>query len=750
MGSEILAKSKPFKESLIAHTENVIAIWKELKNRYEVILNKDDDFWRRSFLSVLFHDFGKVALNFQLVIQEKKKFQKEEYVRHEFLSGIILLYSDVKDYEQNPYSLFAVFSHHKPLTDSLFQDENCFADIVMEKESVEIIYKDFINKMVDNGIKIFNPPFDLVAIFLNRAKKDNDGKNLYYSSFHKFFSIYKQRPDISENDRKEYILYKALLNISDWTASGHTSLLENYSFTVDQLKCAIIIKLQEEGKDQIANGFQFRGFQLNSKVQGNVLAIAPTGSGKTEASLIWASQKQEQSKILYLLPTRITSNAIYDRLTNYFGKSNTAIVHSSAFLYRKEIDDNVGYEKTEYLKDKTFFKNITVCTIDQLLTQGFNLGYWEIKTFHLLNARIIIDEIHIYQPFTLGLIISTIEYLKNQFNVQFYIMTATMPSKLKKLLQETLGITTTNFIKDNELLNEARNYFEVRESYVDDLHDEIQMAIKEYKKVLIVVNTVDEAIRLYNVYKEMAVYTICFHSRFIQNDRFNKEHDILTREKENLPMLLIATQVVEVSLDIDFDILYTENAPIDAIIQRAGRVNRKRNTDKKSKVIVFRHQSITEEFIYTQSDILIKTFLMLSREHGKKLTENDLNKLVDEVYENFEIESHPSFIEGRKSYQEVQSGLHFIKDNTESDKIFTREGLDVVNVIPAKFEEELNGATAESKTKYELSIRRTKKYTAKFYQDKKHNWFTYIDADYDFETGLKFKNKENKIHTMHF
>lgn len=123
-------------------------------------------------------------------------------------------------------------------------------------------------------------------------------------------------------------------------------------------------------------------------------------------------------------------------------------------------------------------------------------------------------------------------------------------------------------------------------------------------------------------------------------------------------------------------------------------------------------------------------------------------KLVDEVYKDFDIENHPSFKEGKKAYLEVQKGLHFIKDNTEQDKVFTREGLDSINVIPAKFEEQLYSASAELKTKYELSIRRTKKYSAKYYHDKKHHWFTYVDADYDFDTGLKFKKKGTETHTM--
>lgn len=72
MPNKILAKSKPYEESLIIHTENVLLVWGELKKRYSVILKKDGDFWKNSFLSILFHDFGKVAQNFQLVIQGKK------------------------------------------------------------------------------------------------------------------------------------------------------------------------------------------------------------------------------------------------------------------------------------------------------------------------------------------------------------------------------------------------------------------------------------------------------------------------------------------------------------------------------------------------------------------------------------------------------------------------------------------------------------------------------------------------------
>jgi len=194
MPNEILAKSKPYKESLIAHTDNVIAIWKQLKNRYENVLNKDDDFWRRSFLSVLFHDFGKAAQNFQLVIQGKKKYD-DNYIRHEFLSGVFLYYSDVKGYEQNPLSLFAVFSHHKPLTDTLFQDDG-FANVELIEEDMTFVFENFNEQIQKQGYNIFNPK--LIGYCRTRFRKMDNGLSIIYDDYDTFFKGFKRNYPISK------------------------------------------------------------------------------------------------------------------------------------------------------------------------------------------------------------------------------------------------------------------------------------------------------------------------------------------------------------------------------------------------------------------------------------------------------------------------------------------------------------------------------------------------------------------------
>lgn len=626
--------------------------------------------------------------------------------------------------KKQPLSVFAVFSHHKPLTNELFQgDAN--QKLILPQDEYVMLQAIFQEKSRDAGFLFDIHPAGSAAF----------GKGTcigFYSQFDKFSK--NLMPGFSAKHRCEYIFFKALLNISDWLGSSHRNLSPGLIYNPEFLREKIIQKLQDEGK--VIENFRFKEFQTDSHRAGSVLAIAPTGSGKTEASLIWASQKEEFEKIVYLLPTRVTSNAIFLRLCQYFGEDNCAVVHSSARLFLKEMKLE---QDRKYILDRTFFKEVTVCTIDQILTQGFNLGFWEIKTFHLFRAKVIIDEIHLYQPYTLALIIETVRYLRTQFCTEFFIMTATMPQKLLDLLQRTLDIGEESIIRDMQLLNEARNTFEVRDQTVDEMEDEIKTCLSQNKKVLVVVNTVDEAIRLYEKYKSLTTNRICFHSRFIQKHRLAKEKLISAKEKTGEPFLLVATQVVEVSLDIDFDVLFTENAPMDALIQRAGRVNRGR---KKigSKVIVFQHQEFIEDKIYPK-EVLDKTFELLREHDGERLTEKTLTELVDLVYDNFDVETDEGYIRGKNAYLDVQTHLQFIKDNNELGEVYTREGLDSINVIPIRFEEFLSDKDELEKSKHEVSIRRTNLFRGKHFRDKKHSWFQYFDCVYDEETGLKFLPK---------
>ncbi|MBN7818084.1 CRISPR-associated helicase Cas3' [Algoriphagus pacificus] len=710
-------------ETLVEHTECVLESLVVLKKR---TLGLSNDFWRAAYITCLFHDSGKISDNFQSALSG----QKDENIRHELLSGVFCLYFDRSFLNDNSFFALAIFSHHKPLNNSLF-DEHLFRSLQLKGEYLKEWFSFASQKLDEANISYQNLNENVINKLLSYSTESYKAK-VFLPFFDNLKSTWKQK------DRFEYIHAKAVLNISDWSASGHFELSKPLVYSEETLLGSLYKKLINEGKS--TENLSFRKFQTDSNINSNVLAIAPTGSGKTEASLIWASQKNEYEKTIYCLPTRVTSNAIYERLIEYFENDNCSVVHSSALLYKKEVDPD--YESRRYLRDKTFFSNITVCTIDQLLTQGFNLGFWEVKTFHCKNARIIIDEIHLYSPYTLALILETIKYLREYFGTRFFIMSATMPVKLQDLLSDALGGKENfKFIQDSELLEKSRNTFETTDLTIQENLPEIKKAIYNRDKVLIVVNTVDQAIALYQELKhsaeEIGKRCICFHSRFIQKDRQKIETDILNMEKEGKPILLIATQVVEVSLDIDFDVLYTENAPIDAIIQRAGRINRKRNPDKESKVIVHSHSEASQKFIYTEADILDKTFQVLSQYNGRQITENEFLELVDQVYQNVDVTQKLSFKEGEKAFYQVQSTYHFLGDcPPDSESAMTRDGLDTVSVIPSRFYEELNILKSDKykKVKYELSISRNRFSSVKKTFD--NEGFKYVEYDYIEDIGL--------------
>ena len=732
---KILGKSN---ETLTEHISRVYNVWQTLKERYFSDIN-NNDFWNDSMVSIIFHDFGKISNNFQDKITGRVN-NYDNYIRHEFISGMYLFVCNYNYYQRNPVSLFAVFSHHKMLTKDLFRNETTrtldfpvdAAEEFIEWTKPIIPQNQFQNLSNKNSLKYISV---------------NKTKNLFYDYERRIVPLLN---NLQQKNRIDYINHKAVLQISDWLASGHKQLPDQLSFDIEFLKQKILEKINSERKKQgvfkISN-ISLKEFQEKSNTRQDVIAIAPTGSGKTEAALIWASNKNKFDKIIYLLPTKVTSNAIYQRLKDYFGESNTAIIHSSAFFFRKEISDD--YERKDYLLDKTFFANVNVCTIDQALTQGFNLGYWELKTFHMRNARIIIDEIHLYEPYTLGLIIATISYLKENFNSSFYIMTATMPKALKQLLQKYLD--NPLLIEDKELLQQSRNKFHIKEKFIKETIKEIIDYAKGNKKVLVVVNTVDEAISLFKTIKskidEKKINILCYHSRFILKHRKEKEDKIFELEKSAQPGILIATQVVEVSLDIDFDVLFTENAPIDAIIQRAGRVNRKRRKSN-TKIFICKHSEISEKWVYKSNNILNNTWEVLKNNDGRKLTEQQLTNLVDEVYEGIHIESDSEFLKGINIYKNEQEKLRYIYDNLASDKTMTRLNMDTISVIPYKnyTTDEMYKITLVDKqpfeiAKHELSVRKSKEY--KFRIDT-INGYKFIDAHYNEETGMDFNVKENE------
>jgi CRISPR-associated endonuclease/helicase Cas3 len=536
-----------------------------------------------------------------------------------------------------------------------------------------------------------------------------------------FTKLYENEKN-PDSIRTTYSLLKAILHYSDWLGSAGVEIPYSIKSNSEDLFRHIEQRCTER-KIPFSN---LRPFQQEcADTKGHVIAVAPTGSGKTEAALFWALNnisEMQDAKLIYLLPTMVTANSIFYRLEEYFGKGNVGLSHSTATFLRENEEDSDG---RTVLFDKSFIKPATVATVDQLLTAGFNSGKWTLIEANAANSVVIIDEIHSYEPWTLGLIIESLKHFSKK-GTRFMLMSATLPKYLLDLFEHALP--DAKIIRDESLLSSCRNRFHTVEKTIDDAIPDIEHSVENGKKTLVVVNNVAKCQELYEKLRHLD--PVCYHSKFTFDDRWEKEKHI------DDARLLIATQVVEVSLDIDFDIMFTECAPPDALIQRAGRVNRRR-TKTNSAIYIFTPSKISERIYDQNSSGLLSHSFDIFRDSPSELTESDLITIVEKVYADTDIAHSNHFIDASHRYADVQDRLMGIFDNPNKfeDKTRKVEYLQVP-VIPTKFKKDVMapGFSPSKRRLYEVKMPYWYVRTHKEIIDD----ITFCDMNYDSDIGASF------------
>jgi CRISPR-associated endonuclease/helicase Cas3 len=697
----------------------------------------EERFLKSSLLSVVLHDIGKNIEPFQMMMKAKREgrvFDYQENFRHELASfryaviaGANLSNSEGHLIGKIPLEALVILGHHKKINTSL--------DSFSRERSVKPLYcKNGIHEALLLADDIFQKENFLSSGFSfskSRYKEYNpvdEQSNPYYDaskliggidgSFVKIF----EREQNPNKIRDTYALLKAILHYSDWLGSAGLEIPYSVKTDAEDLFKHIEHHCAEK-KIAFSN---LRPFQQEcADTKGHVIAVAPTGSGKTEAALFWALnniREMQDAKLIYLLPTMVTANSIFLRMEEYFGKGNVGLSHSTATFLMGNEEESDG---RTVLFDKSFIKPATVATVDQLLTAGFNSGKWTLIEANAANSVVIIDEIHSYEPWTLGLIIESLKHF-SKMGTRFMLMSATLPNYLIDLFEHALP--DAKIIRDESLLASCRNRFQTVEKTIDDAIPDIEQSVKSGKKTLVVVNNVAKCQELYEKLRHLD--PICYHSKFTFDDRRIKETGIDDAQ------LLIATQVVEVSLDIDFEVMYTECAPPDALVQRAGRVNRRR-TKTNSWIYIYRH-SKTSERIYDQNStgLLSQSFENFKNSHSE-LTESDLISIVETVYKGTDIDDSEHFIDASKRYAEVHETLMGIFDNPNKfeDKTRRVEYLQVP-VIPAQFRGKVTapGFPPSKRRLYEVKM--------PYWYVRKHKEIvddiTFCEMKYDAEIGASF------------
>lgn len=743
MENLFLAKTNP-KETIIEHTEKLNEQYNKLKKLYPSIQYLNWDILK---LACLYHDLGKMNTKFQMKLMNKLELEctlKDglediEEIPHGYISPAFLPFDKLKKiYSEDELRILyqSIYYHHT-------------REKLENNERLKLIIKQDISKYIND----FN--YDKVGP-INELK----------ASYTKYTTA-RRIPD--ENDSEDityqYIITKGLLNKIDYAASSGVTVEEENKDLYDKT-----LGFLRKG------GFEpneLQQYMIKNQNKNNVI-IASTGIGKTEAALFWVGN----NKGFFTLPLKVSINAIYDRIIDKikFSKDMTGLLHSdTASEYLKRNEDELDLEYFD--KTKQLSLPLTVCTLDQLIDFVFKYEGFELKLATLAYSKLIIDEIQMYSPELVAYLIVALKQI-TEAGGKFSILTATFPPVFEYFMKQ-LGIkyekSEKPFYKMIYGKVMLRHKIKVLE---EDINIESIKSNYHGKKVLVIVNTVKQAQKLYDeLKKEIKDANInLFHSKFIKKDRAVKEADILEMGdlKNKDTGIWITTQVVEASLDIDFDVLYTELSDISGLLQRMGRVYRNRvledgttniyiyvGKEKNPSGIKDDKKSIIDYDIFTLSKEAITKY------SNQELNEEEKMKLVEEVYSESNLKrtryfntmlNTINYIKDIKAYEIRKSEVYLRNIESETmiprciylqNKDFIEANLNTI-ISSTDYNKKLIAKNAIKELtltipKYEYDYAKRKSLIAlEAIELDKFNSIPIIKFDYSFEKGLS-KPEENAM-----
>ncbi|QEC40713.1 CRISPR-associated helicase Cas3' [Pseudobacter ginsenosidimutans] len=646
--------------TLEMHTRHVITAGKNLLQ--SLPLNTEEKIqWEEKLVRMaVLHDLGKIHKSFV----GRLNGQNSGEIRHELVSLLFCInYLQLDDNE-----LFAIATHHKGIVDTLSEMKGTLSIPQVSgyiEQWYELDKSIFEKENVQNWLNLFG---------LGMATIQQDLMKELPKNVKMFLNARYQKKVIQNwEQRKLFSLSRALLMAADHLGSARK---ENDIPKYKQLT----IKDFQPNKAGIL--LPFRPFQEQlRRVTTDIILHAPTGSGKTEAALNWVFANQtENSRVFYLLPYTASINAMVSRLQKHYNEEVVTALHSKTLdFFYEQISQEYSNDKRDYQKlereaknrkslSKELFYPVKVATLHQILKTSLKGKGWEFSLFDYKNALFIIDEFHTYDALLTGMLLATIKLFRKLFNAKFFFLSATIPEfMLQLIINEIYGGDQSKLIRPDRTKEQDRLVLDRKRHQLycmngATIENEISL-IKSYledaRSVLIIVNNVKTAQRLFKEIKFSGTVQL-LHSGFNKRDRTEIEKAITNKDVSLRPQLLIATQAVEVSLDINYDIAFIENAPIDALIQRFGRINRggeKRITpiDRdwdicNDTVPVYVFENSIGKTPFYDKKVLEDTWINLLKLNNCELGEDDLINVCNEVYkEGYNEVQQKDFVNGIKN-----------------------------------------------------------------------------------------------------
>jgi CRISPR-associated endonuclease/helicase Cas3 len=679
--------------------------------------------WHCLFWTCLLHDFGKAASGFQARLAGGPRWNH----RHEVLSLAFLdwIAADLTD-DELTWVLAAIVSHHRDASDIAQMyaavDPDPLIPLLEEIDEATIsclwrwiaecaeAWREALG-FAPELVVMIQPPEQAAAVALIRDR----GVRRVRAWLDRYADWIDALPYEPATTITLGVLLRGLTTSADHMASAH---LEKMPAAVQEDWRSLAMRVRSKPSQAEAEADAHEHQRQSAAQHGrSTILIAPTGSGKTEAALYWAlgNGNAPVSRIFYALPYQASMNAMFDRLkdeTKGFGREAVGLQHGRAVqamhvrLLDSETWSATAASQARWEKNINTLnaRPIKVFSPYQMLKAMFQLRGFESMLTDYTQASFIFDEIHAYDPERLALILALVKYLRQSYGARFFVMSATFPNLIRDKLTEALG-PHVPIEADTAVFEKFRRH-ELHLLDGDLLEDGIGPIVRDVradKQVLVCVNTVKRAQDVRSALRQAGLHNdelLLIHSRYTFQHRSEREDAIRNLcgvdvpLKGRKPLALIATQVVEVSLNIDLDTIYSDPAPLEALLQRFGRVNRQCargicpvhvfKLPDDGQGVYGRHKDRSRK-----GHIVRVTLEELRKHNEQAIDEATVNNWLNAIYADPQLhdEWHMAYQHVAQQADSILATLRPFNSDEQKEEQF-EELFDNVEVVPKRFEEQ--------------------------------------------------------------